>query len=138
MLNGGLHEIELAPVPVKYDKSSIHAHAVIPQLVQKQTNGATGWASGALPGRIGLVVGRGGGGQSAQQLGVHLGAIRTLVGVAGIDAVNKGSKTGMLGKVATQSHHPSGQNLCHRVEVRGSCGVKGYRVRGDMIKALWP
>ena len=62
MLKGGLHEIELAPVPVNNDKFCIHAHAVDPQLVQKQANGSTGWASRALPWRIGLVVGRGGGG----------------------------------------------------------------------------
>ena len=107
VLNWGLQKIELAPTPIKNDKISIHAHAVVPQLMQEQANGSTSWASRALPGRIGLVVGWGGGGKSAQQLGVNLGAIRTLVKVASIDAVNEGSKVRVLGKISSQTHHPS-------------------------------
>ena len=70
----------------------------------------------------------GGRGQSAQQLGVHLGAIRVLMEVAGIDAVNK-----MFGKFASQSHHPSDQDLRQRVEVRGGSGVICHGVGRDMV-----
>ena len=128
MLKRGLKKVELAPTPIKNNKFSIHAHAVVPQLTLEQANGSTSWASRALPGRIGLVVGWGGGGKSAQQLGVNLGAIRTLVRVASIDAVNEGSKVMVLGKISSQAHHPSGQNLCNRVEVRRSCSVKSHGV----------
>ena len=55
------------------------------------------------------------------------------MGIAGIDAVNKSSKMRMLGKVATQSHHPSSQNLRHRVEVRGGSGVQSHGVGREMI-----
>ncbi len=107
MLKGGLKKVKLAPIPIKNSKFSIHAHAVVPQLMQEQTNGSTSWASRALPGRIGLVVGQGGRGKSAQQHGVNLGAIRPLVKITSIDVVNKGFEMRVFSKIAAQAHHPS-------------------------------
>ena len=133
MLKRGLEKVELTPIPIISNQFSIHAHAVIPQLMQEQANGSTSWASKALPGCVSLVVGWGGRGKRAQQHGVNLGAIRPLVGITSIDAVNKGSEMWVLNKIAAQAHHPSGQNLCNRFEVCKSRSVEGHGVRRDMI-----
>ena len=96
MLEGGLEEIELTPISITNNELGIHAHEIVPQLVQQKPNGPTSRASGALPGRVGLVVGGGGGGQGAQQLGVNLGAISTSVRVAGINVFHKRPQVGVL------------------------------------------
>ena len=114
MLKRGLENVKLAPVPIKDDKLSTDAHSIVPQLMQKQANRPTSWASRALPRCIGLVVGRGGWGKCPHHEGVNLSAIRPLVKVASINVVNQGSEMRVFSKIAAQAHHPSYQNLSNK------------------------
>ena len=75
MLERGLKDVKMAPVSIKDNKLSIHAHTIVPQLVQEQTNGPTRWARGALPRAMSLVVGRGCWSKSPKNQGVNLGAV---------------------------------------------------------------